>query len=114
MYVYNKGANLNGYHMKSPLSHELWRPLAESWKMNSDASWSEEFGVGGIGWIICDFFGSLIGRGCLRIGKHWKIKVLEMKTIEEGLKAFHSRSLYEIDSDLLDIKSVVCSVLKLA
>ncbi|CAK9317044.1 unnamed protein product [Citrullus colocynthis] len=95
--------------MKSPSSHEFWHPPTKSWKMNSNASWSEELVV-----------------------VHWKIKVLEMKAIGEGLKALRSQfeivilpflvesdyaeaiaSLYEIESDLSDIKSVACSVLKL-
>ncbi|CAK9315628.1 unnamed protein product [Citrullus colocynthis] len=103
-------------------------PPAKGWKMNSDASWSEELGVGGVGWFISDSSSSFIGGGYLQIGKHLKIKVLEMKAIEECLKALRFwfgivippllvesnsteaiMSLYEIDSDLSDIKSVVGS-----
>ncbi|CAK9311757.1 unnamed protein product [Citrullus colocynthis] len=91
-------------------------------------------GVRSLGWVVSvGLSSSWIGGGCLPIGKYWKIKVLEMKAIKEGLKAFRSRfrifipsllvesdfveaitSLYEIDSDLLDIKSIACSILKLA
>lgn len=74
----------------------------------------------------------MIRGGCLWIGKHQKIKVLETKAINEGLKALRFRfeivipplfvesnfaeafaSLYKIDSDLSDNKSVACCVLKL-
>ena len=70
--------------------------------------------MGGVGWIIRDSTGSLIGGGCPQIGKYWKIKVLEMKAIEEFDYAEAITSLCEIDSDLSNIKSVSSNVLKLA
>lgn len=39
-------------------------PIANSWKMNTDASWSDHVAIGGVGWVVLDFARSLIGVGC--------------------------------------------------
>ncbi|CAK9311522.1 unnamed protein product [Citrullus colocynthis] len=71
--------------MKSPSSHELWRPPAESWKMNSDASWSEELGA--------------VEKGLKTLRSRFEIVILSFLVESDFVEAI--ASLYEIDSDLL-------------
>lgn len=71
---------------KSPLSQSWSPPPQNCWKINTDASWSEEKGVGGLGWIVRDSNGSFIFAGFKKVKKKWPILCLELKAIEEGLR----------------------------
>lgn len=65
-----------------------WKPPDEGWwKLNSDASWSSAAMRGGVGWVIRDSAGSLIGAGCSRVSHYWPIKDLEGEAICLGLNA---------------------------
>lgn len=59
--------------------------------MNSDASWNESLNLWGIGWIIRDSSGSLIGSGIKQVGRKWNIKSMEALAIKEGLKAYNQK-----------------------
>lgn len=88
--------HLNSAADESHLSHHQWKPPEHnSWKLNPDASWFEDKGVGGLGWIVRDSNGSLIGAGCKQIRRKWAIKCLEAEAILEGLKAYGSADIFE-------------------
>lgn len=55
--------------------------------MNIDASWMNKSNSGGIGWIVRDSSGSLIGVGLQKIEKKWSIKSMEAKAILEGINS---------------------------
>lgn len=75
--------------LKSQSSQARWKPLPENtWKMNVDASWSDQRKCGGIGWILRDSIGSPICMGIQRINASWSVKMLEMKAILEGWEAY--------------------------
>lgn len=73
--------------LKTLMSHGRWTPPpTNTWKLNTDASWSDKQQRGGIGWILRDSSGSSINLGFRRISRKWSIKFLELKAIVEGLK----------------------------
>lgn len=70
-------------------SSQSWSPPPQNfWKLNTDATWSEEKGIGGLGWIARDSNGSFIFAGFKKMKKNWSILCLELKAIEEGLRSF--------------------------
>lgn len=61
-----KNQDKNNFQAKleSLSSHSQWEPLeAGVWKLNADASWSENEECGGLDWAIRDSNRSLIGGG---------------------------------------------------
>lgn len=56
-------SNLPDHRAESLRNHELWIPPTNCLKMNSDASWNEDLKLGGIGWVVRDSAGSLLGAG---------------------------------------------------
>lgn len=84
-----KECDLSSSPMENQTSRPPWRPPPSgSWKMNSDAAWLEDRKVGGIGWVIRDSSGSLIGLGCKQMQSNLGIKNLEANAIFEGVKAY--------------------------
>lgn len=55
-------------------------------------AWIDANRRGGLGWVIRDSSGSLIGAGCVQVDRKWSIKAMEGQAIIEGLKAYHSLS----------------------
>lgn len=77
-------------------------------KINVDTSWNEAQKQGGIGWIIRDSLGSLVGLGCSKIKRRWSIRVLEASTIKEGIEAYlaifgDSRSRIVVEADSIEV-----------
>lgn len=91
------GITMFRHHLKRTIwvTHP-WKPPGPScWKLNVDASWYNNKGVGGLGWSVRDSNGSLIGAGCKQISRNWAIKCLEAEAILEGLKAYGSVDDFE-------------------
>lgn len=125
---------LGSHRGESLSSHSLWKPPPLSWlKLNVDASWNNFAQIGGVGWIIRDFKGSLISAGFKEIRKLWPISYLEGWAIREGisnyLKLRHlpcSSLIVESDAeaivnllnresfDLSEVQDVVDDVLELS
>lgn len=57
------------------------------WKLNSDASWCDRSGCGGLGWILRRWDGSPVVAGFRFIRRRWKVAWLEALAIVEGLKS---------------------------
>lgn len=82
---YLSAVNKEPSRFKSSLSQSWSFPPRNFWKINTDASWSEDKGIGGIGWIARDSLGSFICAGFKRMKRKWSILSLELKAIEESL-----------------------------
>lgn len=76
---------------KNHSSHLIWKLSdPDSWKLNTDASWCEALGKGGLGWVIRDSNGSLIGAGYKQTNRKWPIKCMEAEAILNGIKEYLS------------------------
>ncbi|XP_022143317.1 uncharacterized protein LOC111013216 [Momordica charantia] len=80
-------------------------PPTNCWKLNTDASWSEEREVGGIGWILCDCRGEIVLAGNCKIREKKEINALELMTIIRGLQFINmqSRSPIYLESDSVEV-----------
>lgn len=95
-------------------SQEVWvSPESGFWKINTDASWFELEGVGGISWVVRDSFGSLILAGCEKVVLFWPIKFLDALALIRGLKAlvdyFAHGSLFDVlvESDCVNLINAI-------
>lgn len=90
--------NLSEIRLESLRNHEKWTLPPNFLKINSNASWNDEAGCRGIGWIIRNSSGSLVKAGCKRINRKWSVKNLELAAIKEGLTSYLSSGQPENDS----------------
>lgn len=103
-------------------SHGRWIPPGSSqWKLNVDVAWFEASNSSGVGWIVRDSEGSLIGAGSKKTSGRLKIKMLEAMTVVEGFSIVSERfrnypdcSLHEvvIESDAAEIVRLINGVSK--
>lgn len=53
---------------ENPMSHASWiPPTVGVWKLNINASWLDNVGASGVGWVVLDLLRSLISAGCIPV-----------------------------------------------
>lgn len=105
--------SISAIRLESLRKKEFWTPPPPTFlKLNSDASWNEATGTGGVGWVIRNSSGSLVQAGGKRLKRKRDINLLEFAAIKEELSSYLSidrqrRSAVIVEVDALEVIRVL-------